>query len=73
MIRFRLAHHTTHAATIVEIWEGERFIAAIYPGDGDDPAASAIRVVSKHPINSGSVTTDRLGLSDAVIRIEASR
>lgn len=44
MTSFRLAFHEITGRRIVEVWDGEEFIAGIYP------AVRGVQVVSKHPM-----------------------
>jgi hypothetical protein len=46
MITFRLSRHSVRRdVEIVEVWDGDRFLATITPGDAGD---GTIRLVSKH-------------------------
>ena len=45
MSTFRLALHAVSGKTMVEVWEGREFIAAIYPSDVNN-----FKIVSKFPI-----------------------
>lgn len=47
MTQFRLATHHVNGLRIVEVFDGDAFIAGIYPGEG-----RSFRVVSKYPIQA---------------------
>ncbi len=48
MTSFKLAFHSLTGRRMVEVFEGDEFIAAIYPDDGE----RTIKVVSKHPMHA---------------------
>lgn len=60
MIDFKLRQHSVlPGRQIVEVWDGDQFIATITPGD-----TSALRVVSKHPLLADVLPEDPRFLSD---------
>lgn len=48
MSSFKLAFHSVTGRRIVEVWEGDEFIASIYP---DERIPRAIKIISKHDMN----------------------
>lgn len=47
MTSFKLATHSITGRRMVEVWEDDEFIAAIY---ADEAEPRSIRVMSKHPM-----------------------
>lgn len=49
MSSFKLAFHSMTGRRIVEVWEGDAMVAAIYP---DDETPGTIKIISKHLITA---------------------
>lgn len=54
-VRMQLANHTVRVGDVVEIWDGDAMIAAIYSVD------RGIRIISKYP-KRPQPTTDAMAL-----------
>lgn len=68
MITFRLAEHAIRPdVQVVEVFDGERFVATITPGDPD--SALQLRVTSKHLL---SVNISRQFPAVAIVNLGAA-
>lgn len=67
MSRFVLSEHAIHDRVVVEVWEGDEFIATIYPV----PGQRDIKIVSKHRlVAKDDPTAPNLSLNGVIVGVQ---
>jgi hypothetical protein len=68
MIRFAIDEHSLRGPDqVVEVWDGNKFLAAIYAGDGLADVA-AVRLISRHIVEPVALSPDTV-----TVRFEEKR
>lgn len=66
MTTFKLAFHMVDGRRVVEVFDGDTFIAGLYPGD--DPRS--FRVISKFPITTATAADPNDGRGPNVVDVK---